>query len=115
MAASSEARSGARTRSTSEAMSVVTSRSSALSEPDSPARLRIRSWPTVVSATRRSRVVTPSVSRISERSSAGERAATASTVAERSMRMRLASSARAAARRISGSPAPASTASVMAA
>src|ERR1700757_818731 len=50
-----------------------------------------------------------------DRSSAGERAATASTAAERSMRMRLASSARAAARRISGSPAPASTASVMAA
>src|ERR1700761_2898916 len=52
---------------------------------------------------------------MSDRSSAGERAATASTAAERSIRMRLASSARAAARRISGRPAPASTASVIAA
>src|SRR5581483_8763154 len=43
------------------------------------------------------------------------RAATASTAAERSIRMRLASRARAAARMISGRPAPASTASVIAA
>ena len=44
VAASSEARSGARTRSTSEAISVVTSRSSAPSGVCS--RPRIRSWPT---------------------------------------------------------------------
>ena len=42
-------------------------------------RVRIRSWPTGDSATRSSIVVTSSASRISERSSAGERAATAST------------------------------------
>ena len=111
-AASSEARSGARTRSTSEAMSVVTRRSSEPSGVRSRARMRRR--PTETSATLSSIVVTSSVLRMSERSSAGERAATASTVAERSMRIRLASSARAAERRISGRPAPASTASVIA-
>ena len=57
----------------------VTSRSTAPSGV--PSRVRIRSWPTGDSATRSSTVVTSSVSRISERSSAGERAATASTAA----------------------------------
>ena len=113
VAASSEARSGARTRSTSDAISVVTRRSSEASVGRSEAR--IRSLPTDDSATFSSIVVTSSASRISERSSAGERAATASTVAERSIRIRLVSSARAAARRIAGRPAPSSTASVMAA
>ena len=111
-AASSEARSGARMRSISEAINVVTKRSSAASGVRS--RVRIRNLPTVASATLSSIVVTSSASRISERSSAGERAATASTAAERSIRIRLASSARAAARSTSGSPAPASTASVIA-
>ena len=54
-------------------------------------RLRIRSCPTVASATLSSIVLTSAASRISERSSAGERAATASTDAERSIRIRLAS------------------------
>ena len=50
---------------------------------------------------------TSSASRISERSSAGERAATARIEADRSIRIRLASSARPAARSTSGRPAPA--------
>ena len=61
------------------------------------------------------RVVTTLIaSAISERSSALDRAATASTPLERSMRIREASSARAAARTTSGSPSPASTAAVTA-
>ena len=112
-AASSDARSGARTRSTSDAISVVTSRNIVWSGACSRARMRRR--PTDASATLSSIVVTSSASRISDRSSAGERAATASTAAERSIRTRLASSTRAAVRRISGRPAPASTASVISA
>src|SRR4051812_33461349 len=56
----------------------------------------------------------PSPAASSERSSAGDRAATASTALERSISARLASSARAAARTTSGRPAPDSTASVIA-
>ena len=56
-------------------------------------------------------VSTPSASRISERSSAVERAATASTELERSISTSEASSARDAARTTSGSPRPDSTAS----
>ena len=109
--ACSEARSGARTRSTSEAISVVTSRTSAaLASP----RARMRSVPTGASATRSSIASTPAASSSSERSSAGERAATASTAPARSVSTRLASSARAAARTTSGRPAPDSTASVIA-
>ena len=92
---------------------MVTSRSSEASAGCSEAR--IRSLPTVASATFSSIVVTSSPSRISERSSAGLRTATASTVAVRSIRIRLVSSARAAARTIAGRPAPSSTASVIAA
>ena len=54
---------------------------------------------------------TPAASRISARSSAVERAATASTALERSISTSEASSARAAARTTSGSPRPDSTAS----
>jgi RNA polymerase-binding transcription factor len=109
--ACSDARSGARRRSTSDAMSVVTSFSSAV--PGS-LRARIRRVPTGASATRRSIASTPAASSSSERSSAGERAATASTAPPRSVSTRLASSARAAARTTSGRPAPDSTASVIA-
>ena len=49
-----------------------------------------------------------------ERSSAGDRAATASTALDRSVSARLASRARAAARTTSGNPAPDSTAPVIA-
>ena len=56
MLASCDARAGARTRSTSEATSVVTRRTSA--EPGCE-RARIRSWPTAASATRSSIVSTP--------------------------------------------------------
>ena len=111
MPASCEARAGARTRSTSEATSVVTRRTSAGPGCE---RARIRSWPTAASATRSSIVSTPAALSSSERSSAGERAATASTEPLRSSSTRLASRARAAARTTSGSPAPDSTASVIA-
>ena len=67
-------------------------------------RARIRIVPTDASATRSSRASTPSASPSSERSSAGERAATASTVPPRSETARLADSARAAARSTSGRP-----------
>ena len=53
---------------------------------------------------------TPAARVMSERSSDGERVATASTELEGSIRTRLASSARAAARRTSGMPAPCSSA-----
>ena len=102
--AASDARSGARRRSTSEAISVVTSRSSA--GGGSPARPRSRSRPTTASPTRSSCVATPGASAISARSSADERAATASTALERSIRTSEASSARAAAPDDLGQPAP---------
>jgi hypothetical protein len=59
-------------------------------------------------------VATPATSAISARSSADDRAATASTALERSIRISDASSARAAARTTSGRPCPDSTASVIA-
>ncbi len=114
-AADSEARSGARTRSTSEAIIVASSRrieSGCSSAP--PAFARMCSAPTTVSATRSGMLVTPSPCESSARSSAGERAATASVAPHASLTARLASSARAAARTTSGRPAPDSTASVIA-
>src|SRR4051812_3052289 len=110
--AASDARSGARTRSTSEAISVVAIRSSGAGT--SPPRARSRSRPTASEPTRSSTVSTPGASLISTRSSAVERAATASTALERSISTSDASSARAAARTTSGNPRPASTASVIA-
>src|SRR4051794_2094659 len=80
----------------------------------SPPRARRRSRPTTASPTRSSTVSTPAASLISSRSSAVERAATASTELERSISTSEASSARAAARTTSGSPRPDSTASVIA-
>ncbi len=74
----------------------------------------MRSAPTTVSATRSGMLVTPWPWDSSARSSAGERAATASVAPHASLTTRLASSARAAARTTSGSPAPDSTASVIA-
>ncbi len=59
--------------------------------------------------------MTPSASDISIRSSAVERAATASTALEWSISTSEASSARAAARTTSGSPSPDSTASLISA
>ncbi len=58
--------------------------------------------------------MTPSPCDSSERSSAGDLAATASVAPHASLTARLASSAFAAARTTSGSPAPDSTASVIA-
>src|SRR4051812_11179418 len=110
--AASDARLGARRRSTSDAISVVTSRSSA--GDGSPDRPRSRSRPTSASPTRSSWLLTPAASVISARSSAGERAATASTALERSISTSDASSARAAALTTSGSPSPDSTASEIA-
>jgi hypothetical protein len=107
--AASEARSGARRRSTSLAIIVVAIRRIAADVP--PPRGRTRRRPTTASPTRSSWVSTPSASRISERSSAVERAATASTELERSISTSDASSARDAARTTSGSPRPDSTAS----
>src|SRR5262249_53681858 len=75
---------------------------------------RTRRRPTTASPTRSSCVSTPSASRISRRSSAVERAATASTELERSISTSEASRARAAARTTSGRPRPESTASDMA-
>ena len=105
------ARSGARSRSTSEAISVRTigRKGGAVSR-----RGRIRSRPTTSPPTRSSCVSTPWPSAISERSSALERAATASTALVWSSRTIDASSARAAARTTSGRPEPAATAAVMA-
>jgi hypothetical protein len=111
--AASEARSGARRRSTSEAISVVTTRRNAAG--GSPVRPRSRSRPTTASPTRSSCTDTPGALAIRARSSAVERAATASTELERSISTSEASSARAAARTTSGSPRPDSTASEMAA
>src|SRR5687767_15407599 len=107
--AASDARSGARRRSTSEAIRVVTTRRNATG--GSPVRPRSRSRPTTASPTRSSCTLTPGALAISARSSAVERAATASTELERSISTSDASSARAAARTTSGSPRPDSTAS----
>ena len=110
-AADSDARSGARTRSTSEAIIVASSRRiDALGSVFA----RMCSAPTTLSATRSGIVVTPSPCESSARSSAGERAATASVAPHASLTARLASSAFAAARTTSGRPAPDSTASVIA-
>src|SRR5829696_4613712 len=111
--AASEARSGARSRSTSDAISVVTTRRKAAG--GSPVRPRSRRRPTTASPTRSSCTETPGALAIRARSSAVERAATASTELERSISTSEASSARAAARTTSGSPRPDSTASEMAA
>src|SRR5262245_8578524 len=110
--AASDARSGARSRSTSDAISVHTRRSTVAG--GSALRPRSRRRPTTASPTRSSWVETPAASSISARSSAEERAATASTALERSIRTREASIAAAAARTTSGSPSPASTAAVIA-
>ena len=109
VAASSEARSGARTRASSAAISVRATTSRAAGT-GARVRERMRSWPTTSSAMRSSSVSTPEAPVSSERSSDGDRAATARIALEGSMRTRLASSARAAARRISGTPAPFSSA-----
>ena len=68
--------------------------------------LLARMWrvPTTLSATRRGALSTPSPWDRSVRSSAGERAATASVAPVASVTARLASSARAAARTTSGGP-----------
>ena len=101
--AASDARSGARRRSTSEAMSVATTRSSA---GDGLGRAAAQAQPADGARPRRAarRVSTPGAPAISARSSAEERAATARTALERSMTTSDASSARAAARTTSGSP-----------
>ncbi len=75
---------------------------------------RMCSVPTTVSATRSGALLTPSPCESRARSSAGERAATASVAPHASVTARLASSARAAALTTSGNPAPDSTASVIA-
>ena len=98
-------------RSTSEAI-IVTSRR--CMDALGLARARMCSVPTTVSATRSGRLVTPLPPDSSERSSAGEPAATASVAPQASVTARLASSALAAARTTSGRPAPDSTASVIA-
>src|SRR3954447_3372952 len=106
--AASEARSGALSRSTSLAIIVVAIRSTDADGP--PPRARRRRRRTTPPPTRSSWVSTPSASRISSRSSAVERAATASTELERSIRTSEASSARAAAAEAAGGTSPASTA-----
>ena len=99
----SETRSGALTRSTSEAIIVS---SSLRIEALGSALTRMCSVPTTVSATRSGALLTPSPWESSDRSSAGERAATASVAPHASVTARLASSALAAARTTSGRPAP---------
>ena len=83
-------------------------------EAEGAAFARMCSVPTTLSATRSGELATPSPRLRSVRSSSGERAATASVAPQGSVTARLASSARAAARTTSGSPAPDSTASVIA-
>ena len=107
--AASEARSGARRRSTSQAIIVVAIRRIA-ADGAAAARPHAQAADDRVTDAQLVRL-DPSASRISERSSAVERAATASTELERSIRTSDASSARAAARTTSGSPRPDSTAS----
>ncbi len=104
-AASSDAHSGERERSSSSPSRVPTIRSMA-GPGGSSERRRQRSSPTGLSATRRSIASTPGPPESSFFSSSAEAAATARTVLERSIRATLESSTLPAARATAGSPAP---------